>query len=672
MNSGINPQPVNVYVLGRAPADRRRRVRCQPRGESASAMSVASSKELEAKSVKEEGEWRGGGGGGGGVERRQREKSRRRFAAIAALCALLLLIGTALVLVLLLLPEYLCQTDILKRMTSLPDKPRFDSGGDMLDYLVEQGVLQTRDGLYVGWAHAANNKEEMNAALGNKVMVLEADVNIEGLGTASETGRPIMAHPPDVTSDNSLSDWLSAVLKSNKGIKLDFKSLKALGPSLDILLERVARAPLDRPIWLNADIIRGPNVPAFVDPIDATGFLSLITERFPNVTLSPGWLVAFVPALGLNATYTAAMVRDMHGLVAALPQRVTFPVRAPLLRRAWTHFRWLLDQSDRFSLTLWQGKSDVIALEDMLFVRDGTDPTEVYYDIYDPLLSELRDADKNAERPKLFHTAVSLLRYFGTRDGLDVLWHQEPSSLGRGTGGMLVLNVLLGPGDAVVPKNPCSCPRLDDFVRCLLFCPPTYKILVTQAAGSQKTALFLRILSRDALRPTLQVLRDRARPLARPVWLSATVAPGGGGGAAGVLGATELLSAVADIFPDVTLAPAWPEADVAATSAVVGGGGQRYGEASLAAMRDAFAEVTQPVSYQLDAAGGELARGGYRLARSLLLDGTPTRSVTISVPSYEEAFEVLTKVRNHFPASAVFYNVSPDTHNKFAISVFSS
>ncbi|XP_078723859.1 protein FAM151A isoform X2 [Lampetra fluviatilis] len=590
-------------------------------------MSVASSKELEAESVKEEGEWRGGGGGGGGVERRQREKSRRRFAAIAALCALLL-IGTALVLVLLL----------------LPDKPRFDSGGDMLDYLVERGVLQTRDGLYVGWAHAANNKEEMNAALGNReVMVLEADVNIEGLGTASETGRPIMAHPPDVTSDNSLSDWLSAVLKSNKGIKLDFKSLKALGPSLDILLERVARAPLDRPIWLNADIIRGPNVPAFVDPIDATGFLSLITERFPNVTLSPGWLVAFVPALGLNATYTAAMVRDMHGLVAALPQRVTFPVRAPLLRRAWTHFRWLLDQSDRFSLTLWQGKSDVIALEDMLFVRDGTDPTEVYYDIYDPLLSELRDADS------------------------------------RGTGGMLVLNVLLGPGDAggdratAVPRAVFGSANSNaDSAAAPITLSGYLDYIDTLAAGSQKTALFLRILSRDALRPTLQVLRDRARPLARPVWLSATVAPGGGGGAAGVLGATELLSAVADIFPDVTLAPAWPEADVAATSAVVGGGGQRYGEASLAAMRDAFAEVTQPVSYQLDAAGGELARGGYRLARSLLLDGTPTRSVTISVPSYEEAFEVLTKVRNHFPASAVFYNVSPDTHNKFAISVFSS
>nr|XP_032821828.1 protein FAM151A isoform X1 [Petromyzon marinus] len=636
-------------------------------------MSVASSKELEAKSVEEEeegGEWRGGGGGGGGVERRQREKSRRLLAAIAALGALLLLIGTALALVLLLLPDN-------------SSKPRFDSGGDMLDYLVERGVLQTRDGLYVGWAHAANNKEEMNAALGNsEVMVLEADVNIEGLGTASETGRPIMAHPPDVTSDNSLSDWLSAVLKSNKGIKLDFKSLEALGPSLDILLERVAQAPLDRPIWLNADIIRGPNVPAFVDPIDATGFLSLITKHFPNVTLSPGWLVAFVPALGLNETYTAAMVREMHGLVAALPQRVTFPVRAPLLRRAWTHFRWLLDQSDRFSLTLWQGKSDVIALEDMLFVRDGTDPTEVYYDIYDPLLSELRDADKNAERPKLFHTGVSLLRYFGTRDGLDVLWHQEPSSLGRGPGGMLVLNVLLGPGDAAgdrataVPRAVFgSADSNADSAAAPITLSGYLDNIDTLAAGSQKTALFLRILSRDALRPTLQVLRDRARPLTRPVWLSAAVAPGGGGGgAAGVLGAAELLSAVAEIFPDVTLAPAWPEPDVAAAaaSAVVGGGGERYGEASLAAMRDAFADVTQPVSYQLDAAGGELARGGYRLARSLLLDGTPTRSVTISVPSYEEAFEVLTKVRNHFPASAVFYNVSPDAHNKFAISVFSS
>ena len=48
------------------------------------------------------------------------------------------------------------------------------------------------------------------------VMVLEADITIEGLGTVNETGVPIMAHPPDIYSDNTLEQWLEAVLTSSQ------------------------------------------------------------------------------------------------------------------------------------------------------------------------------------------------------------------------------------------------------------------------------------------------------------------------------------------------------------------------------------------------------------------------------------------------------------------------
>lgn len=48
-------------------------------------------------------------------------------------------------------------------------------------------------------------------------MVLEADVNVEGHGTANQTNIPIMAHPPAVYSDNTLQEWMDAVLKSDKG-----------------------------------------------------------------------------------------------------------------------------------------------------------------------------------------------------------------------------------------------------------------------------------------------------------------------------------------------------------------------------------------------------------------------------------------------------------------------
>lgn len=48
-------------------------------------------------------------------------------------------------------------------------------------------------------------------------MILEADINLKGYSTANETNIPIMAHPPDIYSDNTLEEWLDAVLKSKKG-----------------------------------------------------------------------------------------------------------------------------------------------------------------------------------------------------------------------------------------------------------------------------------------------------------------------------------------------------------------------------------------------------------------------------------------------------------------------
>lgn len=55
-------------------------------------------------------------------------------------------------------------------------------------------------------------------------MILEADVTLEGYGTPSEKPMPIMAHPPDIYSDNTLDQWLDAVLASRKGPRLKKKS----------------------------------------------------------------------------------------------------------------------------------------------------------------------------------------------------------------------------------------------------------------------------------------------------------------------------------------------------------------------------------------------------------------------------------------------------------------
>uniref|UniRef100_A0A670XVM9 Protein FAM151A n=1 Tax=Pseudonaja textilis TaxID=8673 RepID=A0A670XVM9_PSETE len=260
-------------------------------------------------------------------------------------------------------------------LSDMEPRPSFYSGGDVLDYLLNLKRIDRKDGLLVTWYHAANSKNDMEEALKADIMALESDVTLEGYNTPNETEKPIMAHPPVIYSDNTLQNWLTTVLRlSDKVIKLDFKNIKTVGPSLDILLKTSSELNIDRPVWLNADILKGPNV-----PIDIA--------KFPNCTLSPGWTTLYLAHFP-NKTYTQRMVEEMHSLVGNLPQQITFPVRAVMVKPAWTHLSWLLSQSKRYSLTLWQGKTDPVTVEDLLFIRNNSKPEQIYYDLYEPILQD--------------------------------------------------------------------------------------------------------------------------------------------------------------------------------------------------------------------------------------------------------------------------------------------
>ena len=107
----------------------------------------------------------------------------------------------------------------------------------------------------ISWSHATNSKALLEQALADSTMMIEADVS---LGAENV---PIMAHPPANTSDLTLQQFLESVLVSTesgkkKGIKLDFKFLEVVEPSLRQL--DGLRDKLKMPLWLNADILQGP------------------------------------------------------------------------------------------------------------------------------------------------------------------------------------------------------------------------------------------------------------------------------------------------------------------------------------------------------------------------------------------------------------------------------
>ncbi|XP_007944137.1 protein FAM151A [Orycteropus afer afer] len=489
---------------------------------------------------------------------------------------------------------------------------------DMLDYLLSLGQIRLRDGLLVSWYHAANSQEEMRAALKSNAMVLEADIIVEGLNTANETGVPIMAHPPAIYSDNTLQQWLQTVLASSqKGIKLDFKSLKAVGPSLDLLRWHTENGRVRRPVWINADILRGPNVPISVE-VNATRFLALVQEKYPEATLSPGWTTLYMP-LTPNRTYTRAMVEEMQGLVGVLPQKVTFPVRAVMVRAAWPHFSWLLGQSERYSLTLWQGALDPVSVDDLLYIRDNSATHQIYYDLFEPVLSQFKQLAANATRKQIYYTGGSLipLLQLPGSDGLGVEW-LVPGIQGNGRTatvilpdreGMILLNIGLQEPVAGDPVPVVQVPG--GSVLMLESC------LLQLAMRPGRWGIHLHIIEPTALQPSLAMLAHLSTlgHLLRPVWVGATLSHGSFE-VPGRMAGREFLTAVAEVFPHVTMAPGWPEE-------VLGSG---YGEQLVTDMLELFQGLWQPVSFQLQAGLLGQSMAG---AVTRLLAASPRATITV-------------------------------------------
>ncbi|XP_048043540.1 protein FAM151B isoform X1 [Megalobrama amblycephala] len=241
-----------------------------------------------------------------------------------------------------------------------------------LEYFLNKGTIQRKDAADIEWYHAANSKSKLIEAIRGSAQMIEADVLLRG----QDPKEPIMAHPPDNDSDITLQDWLKEVVKSDKGIKLDFKSLAAVSRSM-ILLEEV-RDQLQGPVWINADVLPGPGGKA--TPLDPHVFLQEVAQRSENDVLSLGWTTGWDVNVD-NHGYSWEMVHQMEELCRSLKQPVTFPVRAALIPVSFPQFQWLLECSDRYSLTVWTGKDDVLNVEDLLPYRQNFSETRIYYDL---------------------------------------------------------------------------------------------------------------------------------------------------------------------------------------------------------------------------------------------------------------------------------------------------
>jgi hypothetical protein len=204
----------------------------------------------------------------------------------------------------------------------------------------------------VSWAHGVNNADALAAALADESChMIEADLMVRGaarLAKAKGTSRweaagasagsvlardVIMCHPPDVDSDLSFEQFFKQVFLAVKagrrvGLKLDFKDADAVLPCLRLMRDSnvgihdasyvgAHAATRTMPLWLNADVVRGPGGRT---PIPGKEFVESCLEHCPSATLSLGWTHSGTPLLG----YTKKMIAEMAALAADVPTHVTF------------------------------------------------------------------------------------------------------------------------------------------------------------------------------------------------------------------------------------------------------------------------------------------------------------------------------------------------------------
>lgn len=178
---------------------------------------------------------------------------------------------------------------------------------------------------------------------------------------------------------------------------------------------------------------------------------------------------------------------------------------------------------------------------------------------------------------------------------------------------MILLNVSLAVNDQAPSVSATGGPDL-----------PLESCLLQLSERPGPWGIHVHIAEPEALRPTLALLARLSTlgQLARPVWVGATIShrnftvPGHVAG-------TELLRAVADIFPDVTVAPSWPEESLDAG----------YQEQLLSDMLELCQGLWQPVSFQLEA--GPLSRSGAGVVARLLA-ASPRATVTVGLGSERE------------------------------------
>jgi len=238
----------------------------------------------------------------------------------------------------------------------------------ILDYF---GVDKPWD---VGWAHGVNRSAFLSECLSDPgVMMLEGDILRDG------NGKLLMAHPPVTEVDTTFREWLAAIegaaaAGKRKGAKLDFKNPDSVEECLRLAAS--SDAPAVMPVFVNADVVGGPNCR---EPYhDGREFIRLCASYLPGAVLSLGFCVG-ERELG-DESHMSRMMREMLDLCGLWPGHVTVCLCSSYLNTGYDLIEKHLLPT-RHSLTLWN--YEPVSPELATWIRDHFDPDQTFYDFKD-------------------------------------------------------------------------------------------------------------------------------------------------------------------------------------------------------------------------------------------------------------------------------------------------
>ncbi|XP_056129552.1 protein FAM151B isoform X5 [Lampris incognitus] len=130
-----------------------------------------------------------------------------------------------------------------------------------------------------------------------------------------------------------------------------------------------------------AEALKGPGGTAA--PLDPQAFLDAIGTCSSHAVLSLGWTTGWT-ADTTNPAYSWDNICEMEEVCRTLKSPVTFPVRVALLAQSFCQLKWLLQKSDRYTLTVWTGQHDKFEVQDLLRYRQEFGKHKIYYDLPDP------------------------------------------------------------------------------------------------------------------------------------------------------------------------------------------------------------------------------------------------------------------------------------------------